>query len=88
MPIYAYRCEVCGHAHDVLQKSSDPAPACPECGAAAMSKQITAAAFALKGDGWYQTDFAGKKCPAKEAATSSAELPPCATGGGCAKALA
>ena len=24
MPIYAYRCETCGHAKDVLQKMSDP----------------------------------------------------------------
>ena len=24
MPIYAYKCESCGHAKDVLQKISDP----------------------------------------------------------------
>ena len=64
MPIYAYRCEACGHALDALQKISDPPlTECPECGAAALKKQLTAAAFRLKGGGWYETDFKkdGKK---------------------------
>ena len=90
MPIYAYECDACGHACEVLQKCSDAAPVCPECGHGAMGKQITAAAFALKGDGWYKTDFAGKKgsaCPVMEAAqaggSSDGVLPPCAASGGC-----
>jgi putative FmdB family regulatory protein len=64
MPIYAYRCEACGHELDALQKLSDaPLTDCPACGAAALKKQITAAAFRLKGAGWYETDFKkdGKK---------------------------
>lgn len=60
MPIYAYRCTACGHAKDVLQKMSDPVlVTCPACGAAAFSKQVTAAGFQLKGSGWYATDFKG-----------------------------
>ncbi len=60
MPIYAYRCSACGHAKDVLQKISDaPLAVCPACGAAAFSKQVTAAGFQLKGSGWYVTDFRG-----------------------------
>jgi putative FmdB family regulatory protein len=60
MPIYAYRCADCGHAKDVLQKLSDaPLTDCPACGAAAFSKQLTAAGFQLKGSGWYATDFKG-----------------------------
>jgi putative FmdB family regulatory protein len=60
MPIYAYKCESCGHAKDVLQKISDPTlTECPACGAATFSKQVTAAGFQLKGSGWYQTDFRG-----------------------------
>lgn len=60
MPIYAYRCEACGHAKDVLQKMSDPVlTTCPACGAEAFKKQLTAAGFQLKGSGWYQTDFRG-----------------------------
>lgn len=58
MPIYAYRCAACGHSKDVLQKLSDaPLSVCPACGAAAFSKQVTAAGFQLKGSGWYVTDF-------------------------------
>lgn len=58
MPIYAYRCDACGHARDVLQKISDPVlETCPACGAAAFKKQLTAAGFQLKGSGWYATDF-------------------------------
>ena len=58
MPIYAYKCESCGHAKDVLQKMSDaPLVDCPACGAPAFKKQVTAAGFQLKGSGWYVTDF-------------------------------
>ena len=60
MPIYAYKCESCGFAKDVLQKISDPHLSdCPQCGKAAFQKQVTAAGFQLKGSGWYVTDFRG-----------------------------
>ena len=60
MPIYAYKCESCGHAKDVLQKISDaPLTDCPACGQSTFSKQLTAAGFQLKGSGWYATDFRG-----------------------------
>ncbi|HAJ12304.1 MAG: zinc ribbon domain-containing protein [Hydrogenophaga sp.] len=60
MPIYAYKCESCGHAKDVLQKISDaPLTECPACGAPSFRKQLTAAGFQLKGSGWYATDFRG-----------------------------
>jgi len=72
MPIYAYRCEACGHAKDVIQKFSDaPLTVCPECQADAFRKQLTAPAFQLKGSGWYVTDFRDQgnkgKAPAKPA---------------------
>jgi len=58
MPIYAYKCESCGHSKDVLQKMSDaPLVDCPACGASTFKKQLTAAGFQLKGSGWYVTDF-------------------------------
>jgi putative FmdB family regulatory protein len=64
MPIYAYRCDSCGAEKDVLQKLSDaPLTVCPECGAEAFHKRLSAPAFQLKGSGWYVTDFrdGGKK---------------------------
>lgn len=81
MPIYAYKCESCGHGQDVLQKISDPVlTQCPACGASSYRKQVTAAGFQLKGSGWYVTDFrggsGGTSAPAKPAGESTA-----ATGG-------
>jgi len=66
MPIYAYRCESCGHAKDVLQKVSDPLlTTCPACHAETFKKQLTAAGFQLKGSGWYVTDFRNGNANAK-----------------------
>lgn len=68
MPIYAYRCESCGHAQDVLQKLSDPLlTTCPACGVSSFRKQLTAAGFQLKGSGWYATDFKNGSKPAPAA---------------------
>ncbi|PQO95254.1 FmdB family transcriptional regulator [Massilia phosphatilytica] len=65
MPIYAYRCDECGFAKDVLQKISDPVlTVCPSCGKSSFKKQVTAAGFQLKGTGWYVTDFRGGSAPA------------------------
>ena len=73
MPIYAYKCESCGHAKDVLQKIYDaPLTECPACGQATFSKQLTAAGFQLKGSGWYATDFRGGSGGTAAAATGAA----------------
>ncbi|WP_295762568.1 FmdB family zinc ribbon protein [Undibacterium sp.] len=72
MPIYAYRCEECGFAKDVLQKMSDePLSVCLSCGKPSFKKQVTAAGFQLKGSGWYVTDFRDAK-GAAPAATGGA----------------
>ena len=74
MPIYAYKCDSCGFAKDVLQKLSDaPLSDCPSCGAPAFKKQLTAAGFQLKGSGWYATDFKGSGAPAPAASDKPAE---------------
>ncbi|MCE2990711.1 MAG: FmdB family zinc ribbon protein [Burkholderiales bacterium] len=79
MPIYAYKCSSCGHAADVMQKFSDaPLTQCPACGAETYSKQITAPNFALKGSGWYVTDFRNNGAAdksSKPAADASASKP-------------
>ena len=64
MPIYAYSCTACGQELELLQPMQAPAPdSCAVCGAVgALRKQVTAAAFRLRGSGWYETDFkTGKK---------------------------
>ncbi|ABI88334.1 regulatory, FmdB family domain protein [Burkholderia ambifaria AMMD] len=74
MPIYAYRCEACGFAKDMLQKMSDaPLSQCPECGKDAFRKQVTAAGFQLKGSGWYVTDFRGGSGGTSAPATATGE---------------
>ena len=74
MPIYAYRCDECGFAKDVLQKISDPVlTVCPSCSKSAFKKQLTAAGFQLKGTGWYATDFRGGAAPSTGTATGPAE---------------
>ncbi|WP_334155365.1 FmdB family zinc ribbon protein [Tepidimonas sp.] len=81
MPIYAYKCESCGHAKDVLQKVSDePLSVCPACGAATFRKQLTAAGFQLKGTGWYVTDFRNGGGSASSASTGAAAATATAAG--------
>ena len=84
MPIYAYRCDSCGVEKDVLQKLSDaPLTVCPECGAEAFHKRLSAPAFQLKGSGWYVTDFrdGGKKgAPDAKPAGADGDGKPAAAG--------
>ncbi len=74
MPIYAYKCATCNHADDVMQKMSDAVlTACPKCGAETFAKQLTAPGFALKGSGWYVTDFRGGNNGGKSAGETTAD---------------
>ena len=58
MPIYEYQCEACGHRLEKLQKiADDPLKDCPACNQPTLKKLVSAAAFRLKGGGWYETDF-------------------------------
>ncbi|MBU1394970.1 MAG: zinc ribbon domain-containing protein [Gammaproteobacteria bacterium] len=79
MPIYTYKCASCGFAQDEMQKMSDALlTVCPSCGKADYAKQVTAAGFALKGTGWYATDF--KDSGSKPVAKAEAAAPACGTG--------
>ena len=64
MPIYEYECRKCGEKTEVIQKFNEaPKRKCPECGKLALKKLVSAAAFHLKGSGWYVTDFRDKDKP-------------------------
>ena len=80
MPIYEYACPDCGHQHDHLQKLADaPIAACPKCGSSKYYKKISAAGFALKGTGWYVTDFRNGNTaqkPGDKKAEDGAVVPP------------
>ncbi len=58
MPLYEYRCSVCGEKVEIIQKSSDtPLKNCPTCGGA-MKKLFSPPMLQFKGSGWYVTDYA------------------------------
>lgn len=61
MPIYAYRCLKCHSEPEYLQKmSEEPIAVCEACGGELVRK-VTAAAFHLKGGGWYKDGYASTK---------------------------
>ncbi len=79
MPIYEYACQECGHEFEIIQKMSDsPLKVCPQCEKESLVKKMSVSGFALKGSGWYETDFKGKKPKAESCAT--AEVGACASG--------
>lgn len=81
MPIYAYKCTSCGFSQDEMQKvSAEPLTICPSCGQAHYAKQVTAPGFALKGTGWYATDFKGGSSAKPAETKTEAPSPACGTG--------
>jgi len=71
MPLYEYQCQKCGKVTEAIQKfSDDPLTECEEC-AGKLEKLISKSSFALKGKGWYKTDYQNKpegKKPTKKSA--------------------
>jgi putative FmdB family regulatory protein len=58
MPFYEYECTACKFYVELLQKISDgPLKKCPSCKKSTMKRLMSAPAFRLKGEGWYETDF-------------------------------
>lgn len=61
MPIYEYACETCGRRFEKLMKIGAEAPPCAHCGSVEVKKLVSAAAFVLKGGGWYKDHYGLKK---------------------------
>jgi len=63
MPIYEYRCTVCGKVFDKWQSFQDPPPPCPEDhphtedGEPETVRLLSRGAFILKGGGWYKDGY-------------------------------
>ena len=76
MPIYEYKCQKCGKQFEALQGINDPdLKSCKFC-RGKVHKMMSMTSFALKGSGWYATDYAGKKphaAKSKEKEPSAAE---------------
>ncbi len=66
MPIYEYKCLDCGTHLEKMQKiSEEPLKVCENCGGK-LEKQWSRSGFQFKGEGWYVTDYAGKKSDKSE----------------------
>jgi putative FmdB family regulatory protein len=73
MPIYEYKCLECESHFEKLQKSNDePLKVCEQCGGL-LEKQWSLSGFQFKGEGWYVTDYAGKKSDPKAEKSESPE---------------
>jgi len=60
MPLYEYACEKCQKTFEVTQSFSEPPlKECPDC-QGPVSKLMSLGGFALKGGGWYTTDYKKK----------------------------
>ncbi|HND11617.1 MAG TPA: zinc ribbon domain-containing protein [Pseudomonadota bacterium] len=58
MPTYDYECQNCGHTFETSQRITEKALTdCPECKQPKLQRLITAAAFHLKGGGWYKDGY-------------------------------
>lgn len=103
MPIYEYSCPQCGTGREVLHKLSEsPEIPCERCDGQILQRQVSAAAFRLKGGGWYETDFkkdgqrnlagdangGASDKPAGEAVASAGDAKPAATASTAAPAAA
>lgn len=73
MPIYEYRCKQCNSHFEKRQSVSDePLKTCEKCGGE-LEKQWSLSGFQFKGEGWYVTDYSGKKADAQKPAAGSGE---------------
>ena len=79
MPIYEFRCKKCDAHLEVLQKFSDKQPTrCRKCGGR-LEKVISAPAVQFKGEGWYVTDYGGRKGEVAETVEKELSTPEPAT---------
>jgi putative FmdB family regulatory protein len=103
MPLYEYECPTHGHMEVQQRITEDALKICPvdQCGQP-VRKLISNTSFALKGSGWYATDYGGgtkasaksesksdakpEGAPEKKAEPGGCGSPACATG--CAGAAA
>lgn len=69
MPIYEYQCGRCGRFENIEKLGQEPLKECPHCASqgvvSPVEKLVSAAAFHLKGSGWYKTDYANSSCSSK-----------------------
>jgi len=73
MPIYEFKCtnSSCNNIEEHFLRHSDPLPTnCEKC-ASPIEKLVSQTSFALKGSGWYVTDYKGSNPGASSATTNT-----------------
>lgn len=73
MPMYEYKCDVCGQVFEVIQRFSDEPLTTHEACGGAVRRLISAPAFQFKGSGWYITDYAKGGNASTEGAKTGSE---------------
>lgn len=80
MPIYEYRCKECQQVFEKWCKQAEEQSVphnCPICKGAA-ERLISHTSFALKGQGWYVTEYGSRKEENKKDSKSADESAPAA----------
>jgi putative FmdB family regulatory protein len=85
MPLYEFSCKQCGSISEHLMSISSENPSsCEKCQGGPLVKLLSRSNFALKGSGWYETDFKRKQnapasCPMADSTSSesASACPPC-----------
>jgi len=82
MPTYEYICNDCSHFFEKFQNMKDkPLTECPACGSSVRRIISSGAGIILKGNGFYQTDYKKRSCPA--ASGTDKNKPACPKSGIC-----
>lgn len=82
MPLYEYECPACDRVYEVMQKFSDaPLAECPTC-KGPIRKLMSLSSFALKGSGWYTTDYKKSGGGSDSASSASASSSSSSSGSG------
>lgn len=59
MPLYSYKCPVCGHEETAVRKLSDKSDhVCSSCGAVS-DRKLKTSGFSISGEGVYKEGFSG-----------------------------
>ncbi len=85
MPIYEYRCKDCHQVFEEWCKHFEDGGAertCPVCKGPA-KRIMSQTTFALKGEGWYVTDYGSHKGKAEESAPKAEKATPECASSGC-----
>lgn len=86
MPLYAYRCQNCGHEFEQRQRMSEnPLTDCPQCQQVSLRRVINQVGIVFRGSGFYVTDTKSNNPAApgtvadKNGAPATADAPASAT---------